>query len=54
MENKLTIDEIILHLFGPDRNDGDEDYQYELWRDTQQEQYEQDRLAYEEMLGDKY
>jgi hypothetical protein len=53
MKKQLTLDEIILHLFGPDRMEEDEDYQYELYREQQQENYENQRLAYEEHLGDR-
>ena len=36
---------------------GDEDYQYELYRERQMDEYNQhliEREAYEEMLADKY
>lgn len=45
---QMQIDELVKHFF---THQEDEDYQYELWREHQ-EQAEQD--AYEQHLADKY
>ena len=46
---QMTIDEIVKHY--PGNTDGDEDYQYELYRERQLEAEEE---AYEQHLQDKY
>ena len=49
---ELTQQEIIMKLFGPkNQEDGDEDYEYELYR---QRQLEAEQEAYEQHLADKY
>lgn len=47
----MTLQELI--MFRYNHEEGDEDYQYELWKERQMEQEEQERLAYEEMLADR-
>jgi hypothetical protein len=52
LANELTEQEIIMKLFGPkNQEDGDEDYQYELYRERQ---LEAEQEAYEQHLSDKY
>jgi hypothetical protein len=49
---ELTQQEIIMKLFGPkNQEDGDEDYQYELYKERQ---LEMEKEAYEQHLSDKY
>lgn len=48
----MSLDELITDFFNQSK--GDEDYLYQEYREQQMEQQEQERLAYEEMLGDKY
>jgi hypothetical protein len=49
---ELTQQEIIMKLFGPkNQEDGDEDYQYELYKERQ---LEMEKKAYEQHLGDRY
>jgi hypothetical protein len=49
---ELTQQEIIMKLFGhKNQEDGDEDYQYELYRERQ---LEAEQEAYEQHLSDKY
>jgi hypothetical protein len=49
---ELTQQEIIMKIFGPkNQEDGDEDYEYELYR---QRQLEAEQEAYEQHLADKY
>ena len=45
----MTLDEIVKHY--PGNQDGDEDYQYELYRE---QQLEMEQEAYEQHLSDKY
>jgi hypothetical protein len=45
---QMTIDEIVKHF--PGNQDGDEDYQYELYRE---QQLEMEQEAYEQHLGDR-
>jgi hypothetical protein len=45
---QMTIDEIVKHF--PGNQDGDEDYQYELYRE---QQLEMEREACEQHLGDR-
>ena len=48
---ELTQQEIIMKLFGPkNQEDGDEDYQYELYKERQ---LEMEKEAYEQHLGDR-
>jgi len=49
---QMSLDELITDFFNQSK--GDEDYLYQEYREQQMEQQEQERLAYEEMLGDKY
>ena len=48
----MTLQELIMVQFNNKLED--EDYQYELWREQQMEQEEAQRIAYEEMLADRY
>ena len=48
----MTLQELIMFRFNNQMDD--DDYQYELWKEQQMEQEEQERLAYEEMLNDRY
>jgi hypothetical protein len=48
---EMNLDELITEFFNQSK--GDEDYLYEEHRQQQMEQQEQERLAYEEMLGDR-
>lgn len=51
LAEELTQQEIIMHLFGPKNyEEGDEDYEYELYR---QRQLEMEQEAYEQHLGDR-
>jgi len=49
---QMSLDELITDFFNQSK--GDEDYLYQEYREQQMEQQEQERLAYEEMLADKY
>jgi ABC-type branched-subunit amino acid transport system ATPase component len=49
---EMTLQELIMVQFNDKLED--EDYQYELWREQQMEQEEAQRIAYEEMLADRY
>jgi hypothetical protein len=49
---QMNLDELITDFFN--QSQGDEDYLYQEYREQQMEQQEQERLAYEEMLADKY
>ena len=46
---EMTMEELL--KFYPGREEGDEDYQYELYRERQ---LELEREAYEQHLSDKY
>ena len=46
---QMTMDELLNHFFN--HNEGDEDYQYELYRERQ---LEAEQEAYELHLADKY
>lgn len=46
---EMTMTELLAHY--PGRDDGDEDYQYEEYR---QRQLEAEQQAYEQHLADKY
>jgi exonuclease I len=46
---EMTMDELLRHY--PGYNDGDEDYQYEEYR---QKQLEAEQQAYEQHLAEKY
>ena len=48
---QMEVNEFLSHFFT--HNEGDEDYLYQEYREQQMEQQEQERLAYEEMLGDR-
>ena len=48
--NEMTLQELIMYRFNNQMED--DDYLYEEHRQQQMEQEEQERLAYEEMLGD--
>jgi hypothetical protein len=49
---ELTQQEIIMKLFGPkNQENGDEDYQYELYKERQLEAKQE---VYEQHLSDKY
>lgn len=49
---QMNLQEMIMHRLNNQMDD--DDYLYEEHRQQQMEQQEQERLAYEEMLGDKY
>lgn len=46
----MTMEELLRHY--PGYEEGDDDYQYELYKENQEREME--RLAYEEMYSDKY
>jgi hypothetical protein len=46
---QMTMEELLKQF--PGNTDGDEDYQYELYRE---QQLEMEKEAYEELLKDKY
>jgi len=48
---QMTMDELMRNY--PGYEEGDEDYQYELYRERQQQE-EAERMAYEEMFADRY
>ena len=48
----MTLQEMIMHRLNNQMDD--DDYLYQEYREQQMEQQEQERLAYEEMLADKY
>lgn len=48
---EMTLQELIMYRFNSQLED--EDCQYDEYRERQMEQEEQQRLAYEEMLGDR-
>ena len=48
---EMSLNELITEFFN--QSQGDEDYLYQEYREQQMEQQEQERLAYEEMLGDR-
>lgn len=48
--SEMTLQELIMYRFNNQMED--DDYLYEEHRQQQMEQEEQERLAYEEMLGD--
>ena len=48
---EMTLQELIMYRFNSQLED--DDYQYQEYRERQMEQEEQERLAYEEMLGDR-
>ena len=50
---EMTLQEMVVHMFGI-REDEDEDYQYEMWRERNEQQEEQERLAWEQHLTDGY
>jgi hypothetical protein len=51
LAEELTQQEIIMKLFGPKNyEEGDEDYEYELYRERQ---LEMEQEAYEQHLGDR-
>lgn len=47
----MTLQQLIMVQFSNQMDD--DDYQYELWKEQRAQQEEQERLAYEEMLGDR-
>lgn len=49
---QMNLQEMIMHRLNNQMDD--DDYLYQEYREQQMEQQEQERLAYEEMLGDKY
>ena len=51
----MTLQELITEFFN--QSNGDEDYDYELYKQRKMDEYNQElmeREAYEEMLGDRY
>ena len=51
----MELDELLTHFFN--HTDGDDDYQYEMWKQRQMDNYHQElmeREAYELHLQDKY
>lgn len=48
---EMTLQQLIMVQFSNQMDD--DDYQYELWKEQRAQQEEQERLAYEEMLGDR-
>lgn len=49
---QMNLQEMIMHRLNNQMDD--DDYLYQEYREQQMEQQEQERLAYEEMLADKY
>ena len=52
---EMTLQELITEFFN--QSNGDEDYDYELYKQRKMDEYNQElmeREAYEEMLGDRY
>jgi hypothetical protein len=49
---EMTLQELIMFPFNNQMED--DDYLYEEYKQQQMEQEEQERLAYEEMMGDRY
>jgi hypothetical protein len=52
---QMELDELLTHFFN--HNESDEDYQYEMWKQKQMDNYHQElmeREAYELHFQDKY
>jgi hypothetical protein len=52
---EMNLDELITEFFN--QSNGDEDYQYDLYKQRKMDEYNQElmeRGAYEEQLSDKY